>query len=205
MENGEYVRIINKDMRKKDLINREKHFIRNSDDFWVDRKGRVFHLDSSDPKQWTVCECVYDRTEYPYVMISYSGTFRKVYMHRLMAEMFISNPNHLPVVMHKNNDKSNFDISNLKWGTQSENIRQAFDEGRKVSPRANTYTYEVYNDNDSIICKGRSSVSDLIGYSEVSLKNMVGNDREIALGPYKGYKIRNLGRKGTVLAAKVIK
>lgn len=129
MENGEYVRIINKAMRKKDLINREKHFIRNSDDFWVDRKGRVFHLDSSDPKQWTVCECVYDRTEYPYVMISYSGTFRKVYMHRLMAEMFVSNPNNLPVVMHKNNDKSNFDISNLKWGTQSENVAQAYDDG----------------------------------------------------------------------------
>ena len=126
-------------------------------------------------------------------------------IHRLVAETFIPNPDNLPVVLHKDNDPLNNQVSNLKWGTQSENIRQAFDEGRKVSPRANTYTYEVYNDNDSIICKGRSSVSDLIGYSEVSLKNMVGNDREIALGPYKGYKIRNLGRKGTVLAAKVIK
>ena len=34
---------INKALRQKDLINREKHFIRNSDNFWVDRKGRVFH------------------------------------------------------------------------------------------------------------------------------------------------------------------
>ena len=50
-------------------------------------------------------------------------------MHRLMAEMFISNPNQLPVVMHKNNDKSNFDISNLKWGTQSENVAQAYADG----------------------------------------------------------------------------
>lgn len=120
---------INKALRQKDLINREKHFIRNSDNFWVDRKGRVFHLDGENPKQWTVCECVYEYTEYPYVLISYSGTFRKVYMHRLMAEMFISNPNQLPVVMHKNNDKSDFDISNLKWGTQSENIAQAYNDG----------------------------------------------------------------------------
>ena len=120
---------INKAMRKKDLIDREKHFIRNSDNFWVDRKGRVFHLDGENPKRWTVCECVYEYTEYPYVLISYSGTFRKVYMHRLMAEMFISNPNQLPVVMHKNNDKSNFDISNLKWGTQSENVAQAYADG----------------------------------------------------------------------------
>ena len=126
-------------------------------------------------------------------------------IHRLVAETFIPNPDNLPVVLHKDNDPLNNQVSNLKWDTQSENIRQAFDEGRKVSPKTNTYTYEVYNDNDSIICKGRSSVSDLIGYSEVSLKNMVGNGREIALGPYKGYKIRNLGRNGTVLAAKVIK
>ena len=120
---------INKALHQKDLINREKHFIRNSDNFWVDRKGRVFHLDGENPKRWTVCECVYEHTEYPYVLISYSGTFRKVYMHRLMAEMFISNPNQLPVVMHKNNDKSNFDISNLKWGTQSENVAQAYADG----------------------------------------------------------------------------
>ena len=194
---------INKALRQKDLINREKHFIRNSDNFWVDRKGRVFHLDGENPKRWTVCECVYEHTEYPYVLISYSGTFRKVYMHRLMAEMFISNPNQLPVVMHKNNDKSNFDISNLKWGTQSENIRQAFDEGRKVSPFA--CTYEVYNDTESIKCKGRSSVADLIGYAEVSLKNMVGNGRKIALGPYKGYKIKNLKSKAYEEAIKIVK
>ena len=115
-------------------------------------------------------------------------------IHRLVAETFIPNPDNLPVVLHKDNDPLNNHVSNLKWGTQSENIRQAFDEGRKVSPRANTYTYEVYNDNDSIICKGRSSVSDLIGYSEVSLKNMVGNGRIISQGPYMGYQIRNVNR-----------
>lgn len=128
---------INKAMRKKDLINREKHFIKNSDNFWVDRKGRVFHLDSSNPNHWTVCECVFDKTEYPYVMISYSGTFRRVYMHRLMAETFIANPNHLPVVMHLNNVKYDYDISNLKWGTQSENVAQAYSDGLF---RVNKYT-----------------------------------------------------------------
>lgn len=121
--------IFNKEIRRMDLIDREKHFIRNSDNFWVDRKGRVFHLDSLNPKSWTTCECIYEKTEYPYVMISYSGTFRKVYMHRLMAEMFIPNPKHLPVVMHKNNLKYDFDISNLQWGTQSENVAQAYADG----------------------------------------------------------------------------
>ena len=127
-------------------------------------------------------------------------------IHRLVAETFIPNPDNLPVVLHKDNDPLNNQVSNLKWGTQSENIRQAFDEDRKVSPFA--CTYEVYNDTEGIKCKGRSSVADLIGYAEVSLKNMVGNGRKIALGPYKGYQIRNLdrptNRKQTIEVARVI-
>ena len=116
-------------IRNKDLERREKHVIKGSDNFWVDMKGRVYHLDSKEPMCWSVCECVYNHTEYPYVTMSFNGTFRKVYMHRLMAEMFVPNPHHLPVVMHKNNLKYDFDISNLRWGTQSENVTQAYRDG----------------------------------------------------------------------------
>lgn len=120
-------------------------------------------------------------------------------VHRLVAETFIENPDpeHNNVVMHKDNDYLNNHVSNLKWGTQSENIRQAFDEGRKISPAKINKTmniYEVFDNKtgDVIKCNGRSEVADLIQYSEISLKNMVGNGREIALGPYTGYQIRRI-------------
>lgn len=119
-------------------------------------------------------------------------------IHRLVAKTFIPNPNNLPVVMHKDNDPLNNHVSNLQWGTQSDNIQQAFRENRKDPPTKSViyrHRYEVYNDEgDSIICNSRSDVSDLIGYSEISLKNMVGNGRKIALGPYKGYMIRKLDK-----------
>lgn len=119
-------------------------------------------------------------------------------IHRLVAQTFIPNPDNLPIVMHKDNDPLNNHVSNLKWGTQSDNIQQAFDEGRKISPykgQSHPNCYEVYNEDtgDHIICDSRSEVSDLIGYEEISLKNMVGNGRKIALGPYKGYQIRRMG------------
>ena len=114
-------------------------------------------------------------------------------IHRLVAETFIPNPDNLPVVMHKDNDPLNNHVSNLQWGTQSDNIQQAFNEGRKISPARITNEYEVYNDDgDSIICNSRSDLADTIQYAEVSLKNMVGNGRKIALGPYAGYEIRRL-------------
>lgn len=38
-----------------------------------------------------------------------------VYIHRLVAVAFISNPNNLPCVNHINEDKSNNSASNLEW------------------------------------------------------------------------------------------
>jgi hypothetical protein len=126
-----------------------------------------------------------------------NGVRKNESIHRLVAKTFIPNPDNLPVVMHKDNDPLNNHVSNLKWGTQSENIKQAFEDDRKVPPlkgdkRPNKY--QVYNNDtgDSIICDCRSDVSDLIGYEEISLKNMIGNGRKISLGPYKDYQIRRL-------------
>ena len=118
-------------------------------------------------------------------------------IHRLVAQTFIPNPNNYPIVMHLDNDPLNNHVSNLKWGTQSDNMRQAFDENRKVSPikgKKFPNQYQVYNPDtgDSIICDCRTDVSDLIGYEEISLKNMIGNGRRISLGPYKDYQIRRL-------------
>lgn len=138
-----------------------------------------------------------------------TGERKNKSIHRLVAETFIPNPDNLPVVMHIDNDPFNNCVSNLRWGTQSDNIQQAFIEGRKKSPGINRKpnAYQLYNENtnDSIIIMGRSNVSDKIGYSEISLKNMVGNDREIALGPYKGYKIKNLKSKAYKEVIKVVR
>lgn len=124
-------------------------------------------------------------------------------IHRLVAQTFIPNPDNLPVVMHLDNDKLNNHVSNLKWATQSENIQQAFDEGRKVSPAKissiyrPSYVYKIYNEEtgDCVICNSRAKVADTIGYAEISLKNMVGHDRGITQGAYKGYKIERTKMK----------
>jgi len=43
--------------------------------------------------------------------------------HRIVALAFIPNPEKKKNVCHINNDRTNYLIENLKWGTQSENIR----------------------------------------------------------------------------------
>lgn len=55
---------------------------------------------------------------------------------RLVAETYIPNPYNYPVVMHLDNNPLNNKVENLKWGTQSDNIQQAYDEHRAKTPQA---------------------------------------------------------------------
>ncbi len=50
----------------------------------------------------------------------------RIYIHRLIAETFISNPNNYPIINHKDGNKDNNRIDNLEWCTQSHNIKEAY-------------------------------------------------------------------------------
>ena len=55
---------------------------------------------------------------------------KNVKIHRLVAEAFLPNPDNLPIVMHLDDDTYHNKSTNLKWGTQKENIKQAVSDGR---------------------------------------------------------------------------
>lgn len=47
---------------------------------------------------------------------------RKYYIHRLVAEMFIQNPNDYPIVNHKDENRKNNIVANLEWCTYKYNL-----------------------------------------------------------------------------------
>jgi len=54
-----------------------------------------------------------------------NGVEKRIYLHRLLALHYISNPHNYPLIDHIDRDPLNNDISNLRWATQSINMGNA--------------------------------------------------------------------------------
>lgn len=122
-----------------------------------------------------------------YVLVDlYKNGIGKWYrVHRLVAETFIENPNNLPIVMHLDNNKQNNHYSNLKWGTISENTKQAFDD--KLIDTSDTFL--LTNGTDEIICEGYNELIEYTKYKKSSIAEYIKTGNPLKKGKYKNYKI----------------
>lgn len=62
-------------------------------------------------------------TGYESVMLSKNGRYKMARVHRLVAEAFIPNPNNLPIINHKDENRINNSVDNLEWCDNSYNVR----------------------------------------------------------------------------------
>lgn len=58
-----------------------------------------------------------DRYGYAYINVSVNYRVRKAQVHRIVALAFIPNPDNLPCINHKDEDKKNNNVDNLEWCT----------------------------------------------------------------------------------------
>lgn len=87
------------------------------------------------------------------------GAPRFVRVHRLVAEVFVPNPNNLPVVNHIDHDPSNNKATNLEWTTSQGNTRHS-----AVSGRMGFICNEVIDEAHKILSgSARPNVADTAG------------------------------------------
>ena len=70
------------------------------------------------------------KTKYKSLMYWEDGKQHYIYIHRLVAEAFIPNPDNLPFVNHKDENPSNNHIDNLEWCTHQYNCNYGTSKDR---------------------------------------------------------------------------
>lgn len=105
-------------------------------------------------------------------------------VHRLVALVYLPNPEGLPYVGHKDNVPTNNSVNNLYWGTQKDNMSQASKEGRMIQAKG----------KDSVHYKGteiqRSYIPRLInlGFTRKEISEIMNLGVQLVSDYYNKYK-----------------
>ena len=98
----------------------EKGKLKNKGDYYISDNGRFYSTYSK-----RILKPQKDKKGYLYIEIG-----RKKYkLHRLVAKYFISNPDNLPQVNHKDCNKENNNYTNLEWCSNRYNYEYSLSNG----------------------------------------------------------------------------
>lgn len=89
---------------------------------------------------------------YLFVTLTKEKSKKNFYVHRLVAEAFIPNPENKPQVNHINGNKADNTISNLEWVTNAENARHAYNNGLYFRIELLKPTSQTVIDTSTNIC-----------------------------------------------------
>ena len=157
--------------------------------YQVSNKGNVYSVGRVDSRghrrRGRILKPKYDRGGYLTVNLCKNGKMKTKKVHRLVAGAFLPNPNGLPQVNHRDEDKDNNNVENLEWcdarynsnhGTRNERMAQA--QSKKVRA-VNAKTGDVVEFNStaeagrkgyhcgvvSMACRGvyKNNKGDLVG------------------------------------------
>ena len=88
----------------------------------ISNYGNVKSLGNDKTRKEKILKPAKDKDGYLYVGLCKQGKIKMCKVHRLVAQTFIPNPNDLPQVNHKDEDKINNHVTNLEWCTNEYNI-----------------------------------------------------------------------------------
>lgn len=112
--------------------------IENFNDYYISNFGDIIKdnyksRNSKNSKMKAIKPCIKDNG---YLQVNLyqkqNKKSYKKYIHRLVAETFIQNPNNYPIINHKNGVKDDNRVDNLEWCNYSHNIEHAYNNNLRV-------------------------------------------------------------------------
>lgn len=79
------------------------------------------------------------------VGINIGDKYKRCYIHRLVAEAFLPNPNNYTDVNHKDYNKENNCVSNLEWCSRSNNLKHSYNYSNRDKNREHMKELATFN------------------------------------------------------------
>ena len=110
---------------------------------------RLITLPNGDTRQvkGKVLSSKINNDGYRFVSLSKDGVTHTKYIHILVAQAFIPNPDGLPEVNHLSGDKSDNNVGNLEWISHAGNVQHAYDHGLSSNKGGGHYFAVSVTDN----------------------------------------------------------
>ena len=109
--------------------------IEGFDKYYISKTGQILDVDYNKTKKAKLLKQQTTLDGYKFVQLSKNGKIYNKKIHRLVAEAFIPNPNNLPQVNHKDENKTNNNVVNLEWVTAKYNTNYGTRTQRAVNKR----------------------------------------------------------------------
>lgn len=141
---------VNKYYETLDLPEEEWRTHSDYPSYLISNKGRV--------KSKLRNKLIFTRVHYGYKecrVKDKTGKNKSQKIHRLVAQVFITNPENKPYVNHIDGDKLNNNVENLEWVTAKENVAHAIESGL-AKYRTDTLTEKEVHGICKMISEGRS-------------------------------------------------
>lgn len=156
----------------------ETKFIRNTE-YTISRDGVV-----TSPRGKVISTWVENNTGYALFRIRENKKPKCYRLHRILGETFLPNPNNLPFIKHKDDDKTNNTVDNLEWGANPDNVQEGYDNGcYKFSTRK--HKVRVTCGNESVVYDSLRSLSEATGFNR---KNVAAVLKGRKTNTYEGFE-----------------
>lgn len=144
--------------------------------YQVSNMGRVKNIETQQVLKHFICN------GYPRVGLSKENKHKNFYVHRLMAQAFLKNPNSHPQINHKDEVKTNNYIDNIEWCSQKYNLNYGTARQRMVYARSKPI---IQKNKQGEIIKAYPSASQAQRETGISDRNICGclnGNRKLAGG-----------------------
>lgn len=144
--------------------------------YFVSNTGKVRNVENGRELKQTL-----HHSGYLYVGLRKNHKTKLFFVHRLVAQAFIENPNNYDTVDHLNGIKTDNRVENLRWLSRSENARR-FQVEQKTEEQKQRKMKPIVCIETGIIYKSATDVSTILGIPLSTITSVARKERKSVKG-----------------------